>query len=76
MKTPREVLNEIRWRYDRLKDVEILYIHRGAPDNTKILQGIEIKAIRGGFVETRTFMLPYHRILKIKLDNRIIYEKK
>ncbi|MBU2617788.1 MAG: DUF504 domain-containing protein [Euryarchaeota archaeon] len=42
-KRPREILNEIKWRGLDLSRCEIYYVHRGAPNDTKIVRGDEIE---------------------------------
>ena len=73
---PRLILNEIKWRkkFD-LNKVEIWYVHRGAPNDTKIISGEEIKSIGISFIETTTAMIPYHRIFKIIYNGKIIFKR-
>ena len=43
MTNPRDILNKIKWKEDpNLDDVQLFYIHRGAPDNTRIISGNDI----------------------------------
>ena len=73
---PRLILNEIKWKekFD-LEKIIIYYLHWGAVDNTKVLFGGEIKLIGKSFIETNSFHMPYHRILKIKYDDKIIFDR-
>ncbi|MDI6640135.1 MAG: RNA repair domain-containing protein [Methanocellales archaeon] len=48
-KRPRELLNEIKWRGLDLSRCEIYYVHRGAPNDTKIVRGNEIEEIGHSF---------------------------
>lgn len=48
-KRPREILNEIKWRGLDLSRCKIWYIHRGAPNDTKIVRGDEIEEIGHSF---------------------------
>ncbi|MEM2978987.1 MAG: hypothetical protein QW083_00980 [Methanomassiliicoccales archaeon] len=43
---PKEILNELKWRpgYDLAK-AEVHILHRGAPDNTRIISGAEIREL-------------------------------
>jgi hypothetical protein len=70
----RDILNEIKWTKD-LEKAEIWYIHRGAPNNTKILYGKDIVKIGKSFVDTETASIPYHRIFKIVYEDEIIFER-
>lgn len=64
---PREIINEFKWRGDRnLKNLRIIYEHRGAPDNTRVISGTDIVNIGRSFLETVTSMIPYHRIKRIE----------
>lgn len=72
----RDAFNELKWRkkFDLDKAV-IWYIHRGAPNNTKIISGNEILSIERSFIETTTAMIPYHRIFKIIYEGEIIFKR-
>ena len=76
MKNPRDILNELKWRkkYDMQK-AEIWYVHRGAPNNTKIISGQEIISIEKSFMQTNTAMIPYHRVIKIVYNREIIFKR-
>ena len=73
---PRLILNEIKWteKFD-IDKIIIYYLHRGAPKNTKKIYGKQIKIIGKSFIETNRKCIPYHRILKIKYNNRILFER-
>jgi len=73
---PRSLLNSIRWdfRYD-FDLVEVFYSHRGAPGNMRSIQGRDMKGLGKSFMETSRGMIPYHRILKIIYNGRILFEK-
>jgi uncharacterized protein (UPF0248 family) len=72
----RDALNEIKWRKKfNLDKTEIWYIHRGAPNNIKIISGNEILSIGRSFIETSTAMIPYHRISKIIYNKVIIFNR-
>jgi uncharacterized protein (UPF0248 family) len=71
----RNILNEIKWTKD-LHNVEIWYIHRGAVNNTKRINGEELTSIGRSFLETATATIPYHRITKILYDGRIIFDRR
>jgi len=72
----RNILNELKWRKKfNLDKAEIWYVHRGAPNNTKIISGSEILSIDRSFIETTTAMIPYHRIFKIIYKGKIIFKR-
>jgi len=72
----RDALNELKWRNNfNLDKAEIWYVHRGAPNNTKIMSGNEILSIERSFIETTTAMIPFHRIFKIIYKGEIIFKR-
>ncbi len=77
-KYPRELLNEIKWRFD-LSKCRVYYIHRGAPGNVKVVYGNTIKRIEKGFLilegEIQDVHIPYHRIFRIDYKDHIIFER-
>jgi uncharacterized protein (UPF0248 family) len=77
MTNPRDILNKIKWKQDYdIKSAEIWYIHRGAPNNTKIISGNEILKLEKSFMQTKTSSIPYHRIFKIIYKGDLIFERK
>ncbi|MBN2599040.1 MAG: DUF504 domain-containing protein [Candidatus Thermoplasmatota archaeon] len=70
----RDIFNTIKWTKD-LKNVEIWYTHRGAPNNMKCISGVEILDIGRSFLQTTTASLPYHRILKISYDGVPVFDR-
>ena len=76
MSNPRDVLNELKWRENLdLEKAEIWYIHRGAPNDTKIISGKDIVKLGKSFMQTTTAMIPYHRIFKITYKGDIIFKR-
>ena len=77
MPRARDILNELKWRADRdLSKVEIWYVHRGAPNDTKIISGDQICALERSFIVLEEASIPFHRIFKIIHDGRILFERK
>lgn len=76
MPNPRDVLNELKWKqgFD-LGKADIWYIHRGAPNDTKIISGKDIVSLEKSFMRMTEAMIPYHRIFKIVYDQKIIFER-
>ena len=73
----RDILNEIKWRNKyQLDQVELWYVHRGAPDDFKIISGENIVSIDKTFIETRDAMIPHHRIFKIRHKGKILFDRK
>ena len=68
--------NELKWKKDCNLDIaEIWYVHRGAPNDTKIISGREIVKLQRSFMETSSAMIPYHRIFKIIYKGEIIFKR-
>ncbi|MFO7677293.1 MAG: RNA repair domain-containing protein [Thermoplasmatota archaeon] len=71
----RTILNEIKWTKD-IDKLEIYYRHRGAPDNTRKINGDAIVSIDTASLDTKQSTIPYHRIHTIIYDNEIIFKRK
>lgn len=72
----RDILNNVKWHGDKdIKKVKIWYLHRGAPNDIKIIFGNEITSIGKSFMETKTATIPYHRVLKIVYENEVIFDR-
>jgi len=77
MTNPRDILNEMKWKKNLNLDLaEVWYVHRGAPNDTKIISGKEIVNLEKSFMQTTTSMIPYHRIYKIIYKDEIIFKRK
>ena len=77
MPNPRDILNELKWRQDfNLEDTEIWYVHRGAKNDTKIIYCKYIVNLEKSFIQTKTAMIPYHRILKIVYAGEVIFKRR
>ena len=76
MANPKNILNELKWKQDcDLNQAEIWYIHRGAPNDTKIISGRDILKLEKSFMKTTSAMIPYHRIFKIIYEEKVIFER-
>ena len=76
MTNPREILNKLKWKNDyNLNQTEIWYVHRGAPNDTKIIYGKDIVKLDKSFMETTSAMIPYHRIFKIIYEKKVIFKR-
>jgi uncharacterized protein (UPF0248 family) len=76
MPLPRDILNELKWREDReISKAEIWYIHRGAPNDTKIISGSEILDLERSFMVIEDASIPYHRIFKLIYEGKVIFDR-
>jgi uncharacterized protein (UPF0248 family) len=71
---PREVLNELKWGEGRLGEAVITYLHRGAPGDIMTVRGSDIVELERSFFDTADSKIPYHRIRRIELDGRVLYQ--
>lgn len=75
MAFPREILNELKWRKDKnLAEAEIHFLHRGAPNDIKIISGSEIRELGRSFFTVGDNEIPYHRIRKIIYRGEILFD--
>jgi len=77
-KFPRDVLNEVKWKYHELSRCKIHYINRGSPGDVAIVEGSQIREIDKGFLILEGIpyekYIPYHRIIKIDFKGQTIFE--
>ncbi len=72
----RKILNEYKWREDRdFSLIEVHYIDRLNPRGYAVLRGEDIVDMGSKFIFTRNGMIPYHRVIRILYDGKVIYEK-
>lgn len=73
----KNILNMVLWHPEMEKNrLKISYIHRGARGNIKTIPGNGIDKLENGFLilddETQ---IPFHRIVKMEYDNKILWKK-
>lgn len=73
---PRDILNKVKWdkEYD-FNFLEIWYIHRGFPNDIKIISGKDVLEIQKTFIKTVSAMIPMHRIFKVKYKEKTLFER-
>jgi len=76
----RKVLSELKWHPEKaLEKAEICYTHRGAPDDERTVPGQDIKELERSFfvidIEGEETGIPYHRIKRIRVEDKIIWER-
>ena len=74
----REILNKVKWdeRMD-FDQLEVVYLHRGAPNDLKRISGREIVSIGTSFLSLKAegAEIPYHRIVKILYEGEVLFER-
>jgi uncharacterized protein len=73
----RNIINMILWHPDmQITETEITYIHRGLPENLKMITGDSIIRLERGFLILKEgSQIPFHRIVKITYNNKILWQK-
>ncbi len=72
---PKEILNDLKWSGSQsLEGVEIHYVHRGCPGDTKVISGRDIRELGKSFFRTDESEIPYHRIRKIIRNGVVLYD--
>lgn len=80
MHGPREVLNELKWRHQDLEGALIHFIHRGAPNDTRVVAGSEVARLESWHLVLRDAhgesVIPYHRVFLIEHRGRVAWERR
>ncbi len=72
----RKTLNEYKWRPDTdFSKIVVYYIDRLRPEGYATLTGDEIEDLGTMFIFTRDGMIPYHRVMKIEYDGKVIWTR-
>lgn len=77
---PRDTLNKLRWHPEfNLRDAKVAILHRGLPGDVRVIEGKDIKELGPAFMRVVTpegdVQIPYHRILRIEAQGRILWQK-
>lgn len=74
--TPREILNELKWREDRdISKAEIWYTSRGTDQGFVVITGDELTDLGKSFFETASATIPYYKIFRIIYENEVIFDR-
>jgi uncharacterized protein (UPF0248 family) len=75
----KRTLDEMKWHPEKgLHGVEVTYLHRGAPGDRMIVLAEDILRLEKSFFiiegrEGETY-IPYHRILEIRQNDKILWK--
>lgn len=76
---PREVLNELKWRHGALEEAVIHYVHRGAPNDERVVGGADVLRLETSFLILRDrhgeASIPYHRVFRILRGGEVVWER-
>lgn len=74
--TPREILNELKWREDRdISKAEIWYSSGGTELGYVIITGDELTDLGKSFFETASATIPYYKIFRILYGGEVIFDR-
>ena len=74
--TPKEILDELKWRDDRdLAKAKIWYEHRGGEKDHVIIGGDEITHLERGYFTTIQARIPFYKIFRIEYEGEVIFER-
>ena len=73
----KNMLNMVLWHPEmEIERAKISYVHRGTRENIKTIRGSSIDRLEGGFLISKDgTQIPFHRIIKIEYDNKIVWMK-
>ena len=73
----KRILDMLRWHPEmNMENYRVTYLHRGSASNLKTIPATNIQTLEGGFmIMFDGSMVPYHRIIKIESDERVIWNK-
>ncbi len=74
--TPREILNELKWREDRdISKAEIWYSSRGTNEGFVIITGDELTELGKSFFSTAQATIPFYKIFRIIYEGEVIFDR-
>jgi uncharacterized protein (UPF0248 family) len=73
----KNILNLMLWHPEQdISQCQVTYLHRGAPENLRTIQGSQVEKLEKGFlILEEDVHIPYHRIIKIECHNKVIWKK-
>jgi uncharacterized protein (UPF0248 family) len=73
------VLNRLKWGSKNLNKARVTILHRGAPNDRRLIAGEDILKLGRGFMRVRSpegeVEIPYHRVLRIEVGGRTLWER-
>ena len=73
----KRILDMLHWHPEMdIEKCQVTYLHRGTENNLKTIPATDIEGLKGGFmIMFDGSMVPYHRVIKIDCENRLIWKK-
>lgn len=73
----RDVLLKLYWTdRESFSRCRIVYKSRGSPGDVSTLSGEKVVHLGRSFIEAGSLTLPYHRVLKVVVDGRVLWERR
>ncbi len=77
----KRFLDELRWHpFKSLSGVEIIYLHRGAPEDRLSVRAEKVLAFEKSFFvierDNKETRIPYHRIREIRRGGELLWLKR
>jgi uncharacterized protein (UPF0248 family) len=74
--TPREILNELRWREDRdISKAEIWFKSRDTKEGFSIIAGDDLTELGKSFFSTAQATIPFYKIFRIIYDGEVVFDR-
>ncbi len=74
--TPREILNELKWREDRdISRAEVWYKSRDTKEGFVIITGDELTELGKSFFSTAQATIPFYKIFRIIYEGEVIFDR-
>lgn len=74
--TPREILNELKWREDRdISKAEVWYKSRDTKERFSIITGDELTELGKSFFSTAQATIPFYKIFRIIYEGEVIFDR-
>jgi uncharacterized protein (UPF0248 family) len=74
--TPREILNELKWRDDKdISQAEIWYTSRDTKERFSMISGEELTELGKSFFSTAQSTIPFYKIFRIIYDGEVIFDR-
>ncbi|HHX99862.1 MAG TPA: DUF504 domain-containing protein [Methanothermobacter sp.] len=73
----KRVLDMLIWHPQKdIGGCKVTYSHRGIRGNLKTIPAADIQGLKGGFmIMIDGSMIPYHRVVKIECEDKLVWEK-
>ncbi len=72
----RKTLNKYKWSPNiNFSLIEVHYVDRLSPRGYSIIHGDDIVELGTMFIFTKNGMIPYHRVIRILYDGKVVFER-